>query len=112
MKKMHIFVLLRGTGGVAIVAGFSAVVMLLWNCLMPVIFNLTLISFWQALGLLALSRILFGGIAGKHWLGRGRHHNPMREKWMKMTPEERKEFIRHRRFGHGFCRNEDSEKKD
>ena len=43
---------------------FSFVVMWLWNRLMPVIFGLHAISFWQALGLLVLSRILFGGFRG------------------------------------------------
>jgi hypothetical protein len=91
------------------IAGFSAVVMLLWNALIPDIFGLAVINFWQALGLLVLSRILFGnGFGGK--MGHGRHHrfggefekNAIREKWMKMTPEERKEFVKSRHFGHGF----------
>ncbi len=40
------------------------VTMLLWNMLMPVIFGLTVITFWQALGLFVLARILFGGPPG------------------------------------------------
>ncbi|GHT63759.1 hypothetical protein FACS189451_10830 [Bacteroidia bacterium] len=101
--------------GLAIVAGFSALVMLLWNWLMPAVFSLAVITFWQALGLLALARILFGS-GGKRWMKGGMmrgHHldNPIREKWMKMTPEERKEFMknRHRGFHHGFdpdCRRD------
>ena len=43
-------------------AGFSAITMLLWNALLPCIFGIASINFWQALGLLALSRILFGGM--------------------------------------------------
>lgn len=45
-----------------VVAGgvFTLVVMLLWNWLMPLLFGLTLITFWQALGLLVLSKVLFG----------------------------------------------------
>ena len=38
---------------------FGLVVMYLWNWLMPVIFGLPLISFWQAWGLVLLSHILF-----------------------------------------------------
>ena len=43
---------------------FGFVVMWLWNWLMPAIFGLHLISFWQALGLLVLSKILFSGFRG------------------------------------------------
>jgi len=39
----------------------GSVVMLLWNWLAPTLFGLRLITFWQAIGLLALCRILFGG---------------------------------------------------
>ncbi len=94
----------------AVAAGFSAIVMLLWNWLMPAIFNLTTISFWQALGLLLLMRILFGKFHGRHGKmmghmmhGHGMHGSAMREKWMKMTDEERKEFIqkRHQHMHHG-----------
>lgn len=47
--------------GVVAGAAFTIVLMLLWNWLMPAIFGLGIITFWQALGLLALSKILFGG---------------------------------------------------
>ena len=40
----------------------------LWNWLLPALFGLPAISFWQAVGLLVLARILFGGFGG-----RGRH---------------------------------------
>ena len=43
-----------------VAAGIGAIVMLLWNWLMPVIFGLPALSLWQALGLLVLMRILFG----------------------------------------------------
>ena len=70
---------------------FSFVVMALWNRLMPGIFGLHAISFWQALGLLVLSKILFGGFRGRpafamHW----RHR--MMERWEHMTSEEREKF--------------------
>jgi hypothetical protein len=69
------------------------VVMLLWNWLLPAIFGWKLITFWQALGLLALCRILFGRLGGGNhdhskW-NRGRCSD---EKWKKMTPEEREKF--------------------
>ena len=62
----------------------GAVVMLLWNWLLPPIFGWREIGFWQALGLLALCRILFGGF-GLHGSGRSR-------RWQRMTPEERERF--------------------
>ena len=90
-------------GFLAVAAGFSAAVMLLWNWLIPVIFGLPAICFWQAVGLLVLCRILFGGFGWKYHFGKKHHHhNQIREKWLKMTPEERKEFMKHRRFGCGF----------
>ncbi|MBX3047107.1 MAG: hypothetical protein KJZ53_07435 [Anaerolineales bacterium] len=44
----------------------------LWNWLLPELFGWPQVSFWQALGLLVLSRILFGGIGGPGGRGRGR----------------------------------------
>jgi hypothetical protein len=104
--------------GLAIAAAFGAVVMFLWNALMPAIFDVAAITIWQALGLLVLSRLLFGGFGSRweHGFGRFAGKNPIREKWMKMTPEERKDFMRHRHFGygfrHGFFEQDEPEKKD
>lgn len=39
-------------------------VMLLWNALLPDLFHVGEIGYWQALGILALSKILFGGYHG------------------------------------------------
>lgn len=50
------------------VGGF--VVRGLWNWLLPDLFGWPQITFWQGLGLLALSRILFGGIGGPGGTGR------------------------------------------
>lgn len=78
---------------------FGFVVMALWNWLMPAIFGLRQISFWQALGLVILSKILFGGF---HRHGRRRPHwrRRMRDRWEQMTPEEREKF---REGMEGFC---------
>lgn len=43
---------------------FGYVIMYLWNWLMPAIFGLTTITFWQAIGICLLSKILFGGFGG------------------------------------------------
>jgi hypothetical protein len=69
----------------------SFVVMQLWNWLMPALFGLRLITYWQAMGILVLSKVLFGGFRGRggpawHWRRR------MMERWAQMTPEEREKF--------------------
>lgn len=75
---------------------FGFITMHLWNWLMPAIFNLPVITFWQTVGLLILSRLLLGGMGG-HGKGHHRHHcnKEMHEKWEKMTPEEREQFREH-----------------
>jgi len=67
------------------------VVMGLWNWLMPSLFGLKLISYWQAMGLLILSKILFGGLRGPRGRSGYRLHG-MRERWKQRTPEEREKF--------------------
>lgn len=70
---------------------FSFLVLSLWNWLVPTIFGWHRINFLQALGLLVLSKILFGGFRG----GWGHHRQwprGMRERWEQMTPEEREKF--------------------
>jgi hypothetical protein len=70
------------------VAGW--VVMSLWNWLIPALFGGPVLHFWQALGLLVLTRILVGrvGRGPGHWGWRGR----MRRDWQRMTPEEREKL--------------------
>jgi hypothetical protein len=67
------------------------VVMLLWNWLFPVLFGWRQITFWQALGLLALCRILFGNM-GCGGPNRSKSRRRWPENWDKMTPEEREKF--------------------
>jgi hypothetical protein len=80
------------------------VVKLLWNWLAPELLGLRQITFWQAFGLLALCRILFGGFglgggghrshSGRRFRGRvsERVGERMRERWEQMSPEERERF--------------------
>jgi Ca2+/H+ antiporter, TMEM165/GDT1 family len=78
-------------------AVFGFAVMYLWNWLMPPLFGLKLVSFWQAVGLVVLSKIFFGGFRGH--AGRGSHwQHRMMERWGKMTPEEREKFREGMRF--------------
>jgi hypothetical protein len=77
-------------------------VMRLWNWLLPGLFGWKLITFWQAFGLLALCRILFGGVSG-----RGLHRPFWRRerwgrRWERMTPEEREKFRQGMRGRCGF----------
>lgn len=73
------------------IAVAGLVVMWLWNWLAPALLGLKEIQFLQALGLLVLTRLLFGGFRGHthirdHW----RRH--MEERWQTMSPEEREKF--------------------
>jgi len=88
--KFLVFVILFLT---IVIAGFGNAVLHLWNWLMPSLFGLHPITFWQAVGLLALSWILFGGWRGFHGPGYGkRWRQRMAERWERMTPEEREKF--------------------
>lgn len=85
---------------VTIAALLSYAVMLLWNWLMPDIFGLTEITYWQAVGLLVLCKILFGGLGNGGHHGHHGHHgmchgdkNKIRERWEKATPEEREKMM-------------------
>ena len=81
---------------VVAVAALGGVVMLLWNAVIPTAFaGARSIEYLQALGLLVLSRILFGGFRGHGgWHGR-RHWG----QWQAMTPEEREQFKQNIRSG-------------
>jgi hypothetical protein len=68
------------------------VVMHLWNWLLPPLFGWRTLGFWQALGLLALCRILFGGLG--HRGPRGPRGPRFGRGCRKMSPEEREKFRR------------------
>ena len=78
---------------VAAIVLFGGAVMLLWNNILAGVLKISTITFWQALGILVLSKILFGGFHRGGWRGnRYRWGHGMREKWAAMTPEERVKF--------------------
>jgi hypothetical protein len=89
-KRLIVWVPVVILAFVLFVALGGEIVRFLWNALLPPLFGVPPITFWQALGVLVLSRILFGGfgLGG----GSGRHY---RRRWEAMTPEER-ERIRER----------------
>jgi len=94
--------------GLLITAGvllFGWVFMLLWNCLVPDLFGGPELLFGQALGLLILSKIIFGGFKGGSWGGccgggccrgySGKHSywkQKMESRMANMSPEEQEKF--------------------
>lgn len=79
----------------AAITAFGFIVMGLWNAILPeVTGGVKTINFWQALGILALSKILFGfGKGGGGWAQKRREwKEKMKDKFNAMTPEERERF--------------------
>jgi len=102
MKRKWIFIApLAIAGFVVFIALGGFVVQLLWNALLPPLFGWREVTFWQAIGLLALCRILFGGL-GRHGFDRSRYRRRMAERWEHMTPEDRERF-RHGMRGRWGC---------
>lgn len=80
--KFALFIVAAG-----LVVGFT--VMTLWNWLFPSLFGWGIITFWQAIGLLVLARILFGGLRRRkshHWKSRMWH------RYQNMSPDEQANF--------------------
>jgi hypothetical protein len=103
LTRLLIFAPLAILGMVIFAAIGGEIVKQLWNWLAPELFGLRLITFWQALGLLALCRILFGGFGlsggGNHRSRRRmegrigeRIRERMDERWEEMAPEQRERF--------------------
>jgi hypothetical protein len=85
------------------IVAFGYITMLLWNALLPEIFHLPEITFWQSLGLLFLFRLLFGGMGGHHARHSNHCRNNIREKWQNMTAEERENFMKNHNNAHDWC---------
>jgi hypothetical protein len=118
MTKRTKFILLSPlfvAGFLGLVALGGEIVRQLWNWLLPPLFGVPEIRFWQALGLLALSRILVGGFGGRG----GSHSDSARRERMadriadrvtermaerveRMTPEQRERFRQRLRERCGF----------
>ena len=106
VKKLAVYGPLAVVGAVVFISLGSVIVLLLWNWLLPPLFGFHQITFWQAFGILVLSRILFGGF-GFHGGRRRSWRRGMDDRFDWMTPEEReqlRERFRQRmreRFGFG-----------
>ncbi len=89
---------------IAVFAASIAVVMFLWNALIPSIIGWTTINYWQAAGLMILSRLLLGGFGRFGKFGRHSRHDrhnkdfyywhALRAKMQDMPLSERREYIR------------------
>ena len=103
MRRRMIFIApLALLGLVAFATIGGVVVRQLWNWLLPSLFGWPQIGFWQALGLLALCRILFGGL-GLHGSPRSRIRHRIGERFASMTPEARDHLRQHMRERWGFA---------
>lgn len=110
-KKWILLVPLVVLGGLLFVALGGEIVRLLWNWVLPTLFGWPTITFWQALGLLALCRILFGG-SGFHGSGRSHIRRRMAGRCESMTPEERERFRQRIRDRWGFGSSAGESKED
>jgi hypothetical protein len=102
MRKRLLFLAPVAILGVLLfIAIGGELVLLLWNWLLPTIFGWPRITFWQALGMLALCRILFGGFRLRGPV-RSNVRRRMEERCRDMTPEEREAFRQRMRARWGF----------
>lgn len=79
--------------GIAFLALFTYVVMLLWNWLVPELFSGPVLDYWQTLGILILSKILFTGLGhhskdGPPWKDRSWRHDNLKTHWRKKFEEK------------------------
>ena len=69
---------------------FAIIVQLIWNSLMPALFDLKTITFWQAFGIIILVKLLFGSF-GKHDHQHKHHHAPYhwhKDRWGRDRDDE------------------------
>lgn len=90
-RKNSTIIKIIGFMSIGIIASFGLgfIVMWLWNSLMPDIFNLKTITYWQAIGLFVLIKILVGGVSTT-----SNHHkaNPSAQKQAEIKTEIENEF--------------------
>ncbi len=88
--KKGIMILVFGSIAIAV---FGFIVMSLWNAILPAVIGVKAITFIQALGILVLSKILFGGFGGRgKWRGGTAWREKMKQRFDTMTPEEKEKF--------------------
>ena len=85
----------------------TGIVMWLWNTLLPEIIGVKAITYWQAMGILVLSKILFGGFHGKGGKCHKFSKHQIEQKMEGMSLEEKeklKEIMQQRFGGNPFCK--------
>lgn len=89
--------------GVLFITAITFLTMFLWNSLIPELFGLPMLTFFQTLGLMILGRLLTGGFARGWGGGPGGHFKGrfMRERWKNMSEAERRQFMQ--RWGKHGC---------
>ena len=99
MRRKWIWIIFLAPLAIVIFMAIGGEVVLhLWNWLLPALFGWRQITFWQAIGLLVLCRILFGGLGGHGPRSNIRRRmderirRRMDERWEQMTPEEREKL--------------------
>lgn len=103
MRRKLVFIAPAAIAGILLFMAIGGVVVqLLWNWLVPTLFGWRQVTFWQAIGLLALCRILFGGL-GRHGISRFEGRRRLAERMSdRMTPEEKERFRQRIRERFGF----------
>lgn len=103
-KRFFIFTTLFTVG----IFVFSGLVMFLWNRIIPAISSFSALTYWQAMGLLVLCRVLFGGFRfGQHHKAAHRHFENravFKDKFMAMSEDERAQFKN--QWKQRCCKNE------
>src|SRR5258705_2668225 len=100
-KKLVLIAPLAILAMLAFVAIGGEIVLHLWNWLLPPLFGWRQITFWQALGLLALCRILFGSLGG-HGSRPSNFPRRIDDRFDHMTPQHREQFRQRIRERFGF----------
>ena len=109
-KKPLLIMVLLAPVVIAVFALFIYGVMLLWNWLMPDIFGVSTLTYWQTLGLLVLCKILFGFRFGGSGGSPQFQRRGLIERYEKMTPEEREKFRKGLRSG--WCTTDSPEEPE
>jgi Ca2+/H+ antiporter, TMEM165/GDT1 family len=102
MKNRFKFCFLIPLGVLAFLALFTFAVFALWNGVLTDVLPVKAISYWQALGILVLAKILFGGFPHRRGGPCGHFRERMMSKrWESATPEQREQMREEmrRRFG-------------
>ena len=89
-SRLAKFILLFIVIGPIAIFIFGITVMWLWNNTLTPVLHVSEITFWQGLGILVLSKILFSSFSGGS--GSSRYYRKQKMMWNSMTPEQKEKF--------------------